>query len=66
MHFSAYSPQDNVPDFACTKSVKTRETYVVCLDCGAEFQYDWKEMRVQKPVTAISRSRIQEKPLRTA
>jgi len=21
-------------------------TYVVCLDCGREFAYDWKEMRV--------------------
>lgn len=21
-------------------------TYVVCLDCGKEFGYDWKEMRV--------------------
>ena len=21
-------------------------TYVVCLDCGKEFPYDWKEMRV--------------------
>lgn len=21
-------------------------TYVVCLDCGKEFRYDWKEMRI--------------------
>jgi len=21
-------------------------TYVVCLDCGKEFDYDWKEMRI--------------------
>jgi hypothetical protein len=21
-------------------------TYVVCLDCGEEFPYDWQEMRV--------------------
>lgn len=21
-------------------------TYVVCLDCGGEFEYDWKEMKV--------------------
>jgi hypothetical protein len=21
-------------------------TYVVCLDCGGEFAYDWKEMKV--------------------
>ena len=24
-------------------------TYVVCLDCGTEFAYDWKEMRVLSP-----------------
>jgi hypothetical protein len=27
-----------------------RETYVVCLDCGKEFEYDWQEMRVGRPV----------------
>ncbi len=25
-------------------------TYVVCLDCGREFRYDWKQMRVGEPV----------------
>ena len=25
-------------------------TYVACLDCGREFAYDWKAMRVGKPV----------------
>lgn len=24
-------------------------TYVVCLDCGKEFGYDWKKMRVVGP-----------------
>jgi len=24
-------------------------TYVVCLDCGKEFPYDWKEMKVITP-----------------
>lgn len=24
-------------------------TYVVCLDCGKEFAYDWKEMRIVAP-----------------
>ena len=28
------------------KSVKTRDTYVVCLDCGHEFPYDWNEMKM--------------------
>jgi hypothetical protein len=27
-------------------------TYVVCLDCGKEFAYDWSEMRVGQPVPA--------------
>lgn len=25
-------------------------TYVVCLDCGKEFAYDWKTMRKLSPV----------------
>jgi hypothetical protein len=25
-------------------------TYVVCLECGKEFAYDWSEMRVGQPV----------------
>ena len=27
-------------------------TYVVCLDCGQEFDYDWQSMRVGEPVEA--------------
>jgi hypothetical protein len=26
-------------------------TYVVCLDCGKEFGYNWEEMRVGEPVS---------------
>jgi hypothetical protein len=25
-------------------------TYVVCLDCGREFAYNWEEMRLGEPV----------------
>jgi hypothetical protein len=25
-------------------------TYVVCLDCGTEFNYDWKEMQIGKAI----------------
>ena len=25
-------------------------TYVVCLDCGKEFPYDWQKMKVVSPV----------------
>jgi len=24
--------------------------YIVCLDCGKEFDYDWHEMRVTMPI----------------
>jgi hypothetical protein len=27
-------------------------TYVTCLDCGKEFAYDWKAMRIGQPVMA--------------
>lgn len=27
-------------------------TYVVCLDCGKEFAYDWQEMRLGNAVAA--------------
>ena len=26
-------------------------TYIVCLDCGKEFAYNWGEMRMGQPVT---------------
>ena len=26
-------------------------TYVVCLECGKEFAYDWEGMRIGQPVT---------------
>ncbi len=34
-------------------------TYIVCLDCGKEFAYDWREMKIvrspgQQPQAAIS------------
>lgn len=32
--------------FPFTPLRKTNGTYVVCLDCGKEFSYDWKTMRV--------------------
>jgi hypothetical protein len=35
-------------------------TYVVCLECGQEFRYDWHEMRVAEPVSARSYRRAAE------
>lgn len=29
-----------------TPAASVTGTYVVCLDCGKEFPYDWQEMRV--------------------
>ena len=31
---------------------RKRDTYVVCLDCGKEFGYDWNAMRIGQPVSA--------------
>lgn len=39
------------------------QPYVACLDCGAEFAYDWTEMRICHPVTVSAN--ISEKALRT-
>ena len=30
----------------------SERTYVVCLDCGKEFGYNWQEMRVGQQVAA--------------
>ncbi len=42
-------------------------TYVVCLDCGKEFPYDWREMRVvampRKQTAAASIGETAEEPL---
>jgi len=34
--------------------------YVVCLDCGQEFRYDWAEMRVGEPVASRTRAAASE------
>ncbi len=34
------------------KNAVRGETYVVCLDCGREFAYDWDGMRIGRPVVA--------------
>jgi hypothetical protein len=28
-------------------------TYIVCLDCGKEFDYNWQEMRVGTPIREV-------------
>ena len=32
-----------------TPTASQTGTYVVCLDCGKEFAYDWQEMCTRKP-----------------
>jgi len=42
----------------------TQGTYVVCLDCGQEFSYDWQEMRMGEPVSAGDLPASQSRSLR--
>jgi hypothetical protein len=36
--------------FPITPTKKSNSTYVACLECGKEFSYDWKTMRVGAPI----------------
>jgi hypothetical protein len=40
--------------------VPSGETYVVCLDCGRQFLYDWDHMRIGKPIDRTSPSGVLE------
>ena len=42
------------------KTNSRTNTYVVCLDCGREFDYNWKEMRIGQPVTVRVPTHTQE------
>ena len=33
-------------------------TYVVCLDCGRELPYDWREMKVMDPPSKRAAARL--------
>ena len=39
---------------------KRSGTYVVCLDCGKELEYDWKEMRMGAPMRAGTPARAEK------
>jgi hypothetical protein len=43
----------------------SRRTYVVCLECGKEFEYSWKEMKVGRTSKAfyVERSKAEAVPL---
>ncbi len=40
-------------------------TYVVCLDCGAEFPYDWQQMKLVKKIPVFT-SKVDSCPKRVA
>ena len=44
--------------FPLTPLRKTNGTYVVCLDCGKEFAYDWKTMRIGEAVAVPQRATV--------
>jgi hypothetical protein len=47
-HHSNYSfPMSGKPGRRSSAAAETG-AYVVCLDCGKEFAYDWREMKVLK------------------
>jgi hypothetical protein len=47
---------------AAPSATRGNGTYVVCLDCGKEFAYNWKDMRVGQPV--VARSALEPQPTR--
>ena len=42
------------PDLRRNTAASLTGTYVVCLDCGREFAYDWREMKI---VSASARNK---------
>ena len=42
------------------EAARVTGTYVVCLDCGKEFPYDWNHMRVLSNETEITESELAE------
>jgi len=48
-----------------TSAAALTGTYVVCLDCGHEFPYDWKEMRLIREA-APARANVAIQPRRAA
>lgn len=44
------------PGLRRNKAASLTGTYVVCLDCGKEFAYDWTEMRVVSDATERTRA----------
>jgi len=49
-----------------TEAASVTGTYVVCLDCGKEFPYDWKEMKIVRPQSSNARRPAAAVPERKA
>ena len=50
-----------------TEAAATTGTYVVCLDCGQEFAYDWNQMKVVRGTQGASRpTAVVSEPRRVA
>ena len=39
--------------FVASSGHSRKGPYVVCLDCGKEFDYNWQDMRVGRPVGVV-------------
>jgi hypothetical protein len=54
-------PQTSKPGQRRCEAAMQTGTYVVCLDCGTEFAYDWKKMKVLSPneKQSFARARVE-------
>jgi hypothetical protein len=52
-------PITSKPGHRRSKAALVTGTYVVCLDCGKEFPYDWREMKVVS-ISSNPRPRLAE------
>jgi hypothetical protein len=48
-HANYSFPRSKRPGERRTGAAALTGMYVVCLDCGKEFAYDWQEMKVVQP-----------------
>jgi hypothetical protein len=51
---------------ASRRGAPQEDMYVVCLNCGKRFHYDWEQMRIGPPVGATVRRKIKLRYLVTA
>jgi|HubBroStandDraft_6_1064221.scaffolds.fasta_scaffold02435_6 hypothetical protein len=49
-----------------SKAASVTGTYVVCLECGQEFPYDWNEMKVVRQSSSTTTTTAVPEPRRAA